>query len=130
MVPFRTIAFTAALTLALATPAAAYFFATNDHELRTGPGGQTAVAGTVAEGQRIALIDCKADWCLVAAGRKKGWIEVKFIGVAADPIPAQPGLPAIQMPPTWRWRHGPLDFADPPLGRPRDPLATPDLHLR
>jgi uncharacterized protein YgiM (DUF1202 family) len=130
MARLRTIAFTAAILVSLAVPAAAFFFATSDHALRTGPGDQARVAGAVAEGQRLAVIDCKADWCLVAAGRKTGWLEGRFIGVAADSAPSQPGLPIVQLPPTWRWRHGPLDLPDPPLGPPRPPLAEPELHLQ
>ena len=136
MVRFRTIAFTAAVLLCLATPAAAFFFAKSDRALRAGPGDQTAVAGAVAEGQRIALVKCKTDWCLVAAGRKTGWIEARFIGVAATtgsaaaPNRSPPGLPIVQLPPTWRYRQGPLDFPDPPLGPPRGQLSDPQLHLQ
>lgn len=130
MVRPQTIAFTAAILLSLATPAAAFFFATSDHALRAGPGDRTSVAGAVAEGQRLAVINCKADWCLIAAGRKTGWLEGRFIGVAADARPSRPGLPIVQLPPTWRWRHGPLDMPDPPLGPPRTPLAEPELHLQ
>ena len=46
------------------------------------------------------------------------------------PNPSPPGLPIVQLPPTWRYRHGPLDFPDPPLGPPRTQLADPQLHLQ
>jgi hypothetical protein len=82
----------------------------------------------VAEGQRIGIIKCRDKWCLVAAGKKTGWLEVRFIGVAADPKAAPPGLPMPALPPTWR--AGPLDPADPPLGPPKGQLADPDLHLQ
>ena len=87
MLHFRKAAFISALIAGafLASPAAAFFFANSDHALRAGPGGQTAIAGRVAEGQRIGIIKCRDKWCLVAAGRKSGWLEVRFIGVAADP---------------------------------------------
>src|ERR1700730_8602418 len=138
MVRLRSTTFIAAVLLCLATPAAAFFFAKSDQALRAGPGDHTAVAGSVAEGQRIALVKCKTktDWGLVAAGRKTGWIETRFIGVAAStgsaapPNPPPPGLPPVQLPPTWRYRQGPLDFPDPPLGPPRGQLADPNLHLQ
>ena len=128
MVHFRTVAFISAF-IAVAipiAPAAAFFFATSDRPLRAGPGGQTRVAGAVAEGARIALIKCQETWCLVAAGRETGWLEVRFIGVAADPKSAPPGLPMPTLPPTWR--PGPLDPPEPLLGPPRGMLADPDLH--
>jgi hypothetical protein len=130
MVRFPSLAFTSALVCAafLVTPAAAFFFATNDHPLRAGPGGQTSVAGRVSEGQRLGVIKCRDEWCFVAVGKKTGWLEVRFIGVAADPKSAPPGRPMPALPPTWR--PGPLDPADPPLGPPKGQLADPDLHLQ
>src|ERR1700692_4981089 len=107
MVRLRSTTFIAAVLLCLATPASAFFFAKSDRALRAGPGDQTAVAGAVAEGQRIALVKCKTDWCLVAAGRKTGWIEARFIGVAAStgaaaaPNPSPPGLPIVHTHAPW-----------------------------
>jgi uncharacterized protein YraI len=112
----------------LVTPAGAYF-ATSDQQLHAGPGDQTPVAGSVGQGQHISLIKCKAAWCLVSTGQKKGWLELRFVGTAAvGSNPWPPPQPTVDMPPTWRYRNGPLDFADPPLGRPRDPLADPKLN--
>ena len=130
MLRFRIAAFISALIAEafLVSPAAAFFFANSDHALRAGPGGQTTIAGAVAEGQRIGIIKCRDKWCLVAAGRKKGWLEVRFIGVAADPKSAPPGLRIPAMPPTWR--HEPLEPPQPILGPPDPQLAEPDpLHL-
>jgi hypothetical protein len=115
------------VAMVLVTPASAFFFATSDQALRSGPGGQGSVAGKVAEGQRLGVIKCKDEWCLVAAGRRTGWLEVRFIGVAADPKSAPPGLRLPALPPTWR--HDPLDFPDPPLGPPEGQLAEPELRL-
>ena len=130
MLRFRKAAFISALIAGafLASPAAAYFFANGDHALRAGPGGQTAIAGAVAEGQRIGIIKCRDKWCLVAAGHKTGWLEARFIGVAADPKSASPGLRMPALPPTWR--HEPLEPPQPILGPPDGQLAEPDpLHL-
>ena len=124
----RRLAFAAMALTLLAAPAAAYF-ATSDQSLHAGPGADTAVAGKVAEGQHISLIKCKATWCLVSTGRKSGWIELQFVGTSAAPSNPWPGAMApVQLPPTWRYRNGPLDFPDPPLSVPRDPLANPNLH--
>jgi hypothetical protein len=134
MVRFRSMMFAAAVLICLATPAAAFFFAKSDRDLRAGPGEQTAVAGAVAEGQRISLVKCKSDWCLVAAGRKTGWIEARYIGVTANTVPPSgnpwpPPVASPQLPPTWRYPQGPLDFSDPPLGPPRGQLSDPALGI-
>jgi hypothetical protein len=126
---FRIVVLAALGVAALATPAAAFFYAKATQTLRAGPGGNAGASGTVGKGQRLSLLRCEADWCLIGAGKRTGWIESRFIGVAADPSPWPAPLPPPQGLPTWRWRHGPLDFPDPPLGPPRPPLAEPDLRL-
>jgi hypothetical protein len=128
MIGLRGLAFISAAVAPtlVATPAAAVFIATSDHALSTAPGGRSS--GAVAEGQRLGIIKCRDKWCLVAAGRKTGWLEVRFIGVIADPKPAPPGLPMPALPPTWR--PGPLDPPDPPLGPPKGQLADPNMHLQ
>ncbi len=123
----RHLAVTGALLAALAAPAAAYY-ATSDQSLHSGPGADTAVAGKVGEGQHISLIKCKATWCLVSTGKRSGWIELQFVGTSAAPSNPWPGpMPQVQLPPTYRYRNGPLDFPDPPLSFPRDPLSNPNL---
>lgn len=111
----------------LVTPASAFFFANSDHALRSGPGGTGRVTGSVAEGQRLGIIKCRNEWCLVAAGKRTGWLDVRFIGVAADARAAPPGLPVPSLPPTWR--RDPLGPPDPILGPPKGQLADPDLHF-
>ena len=51
------------------------------------------------------------------------------IGTAAAPNPWPAAMPSVQLPPTWRWQNGPLDFPAPPLGPPRGQLAVPNLNL-
>src|SRR5579871_6681082 len=128
MAMLRRLALTLIALASLAGPAAAYF-ASSDQTLRTGPGADTAVAGKVAEGQHISLIRCKASWCLVSTGHRSGWIQLQYVGTSAAPRNPWPGpMPPVQLPPTYRYRNGPLDFPDPPLSFPRDPLADPNLH--
>ena len=125
---FRRLVLSTIALAALAAPAAAYF-ATSDQSLRAGPGADTAVAGKVGEGQHISLIKCKAAWCLVSTGKRSGWIQLQYVGTSAAPSNPWPGpMPPVQLPPTYRYRNGPLDFPDPPLSFPRDPLSDPNLH--
>ncbi|SHF66174.1 SH3 domain-containing protein [Devosia limi] len=81
----------AGATAAFAAPATA----TSNVNLRSGPGTNYAVVGTLRTGQNVEVIECQDSWCFIEDGNRSGWASSAYLqrfnsGGPSRPQPGQP----------------------------------------
>jgi len=87
------LAFFAVLVLVL--PAFAQMFGpavtTTNVNLRQGPGARYAIVRVLRSGEEVSISRCAGTWCLVDAGRDRGWIAQAYLRRLIDrPAPTWP----------------------------------------
>lgn len=50
--------------------------------VRSGPGTNYAVAGSLSRGQRVEVTACRTGWCYVERGRLSGYVSARYLNVA------------------------------------------------
>lgn len=83
------IAGAAMLASAVATLAAPGLITSNVN-VRTGPGANYAVVGTLRTGTGVDVTQCTGGWCYVSAGDARGWVSANYVGKPPQPAPTPP----------------------------------------
>lgn len=95
------IAYFGLVTLAFAQVAGGPAIATTNVNMRVGPSTNYQVIAVVRAGEQVAVSRCSGGWCLVDAGRDRGWISQSFLRpLIASPGPG-PGQGGGNRPPNW-----------------------------
>lgn len=85
-----------ATVLALAVPAQAQSsgeaVATGNVNLRQGPGTRYPVVRVLRSGERLDIARCSGTWCLVDAGRDRGWVAQAYTRRIVDARPPRPDI--------------------------------------
>lgn len=83
---------TAALLLSAGSAAAATAVASNDLNVRGGPGTGYPVLGVIPQGESVTASECRDGWCHIDYRGQSGWASEAYLGGAA--VSATPSVPS------------------------------------
>ena len=69
---------------------AATAFATNNVNVRSGPGGGYDVVDNLRRGERVEIDRCRGSWCLVYNNSIEGWVSANYLGDRGRPVRSRP----------------------------------------
>jgi uncharacterized protein YraI len=75
-----------ALAGSAASAFAASAVATDNVNVRSGPGGSYAVVDNLRRGQRVEIDRCRGSWCLVFGRNTEGWVAASYLGNDSRPV--------------------------------------------
>jgi hypothetical protein len=79
-----------ALAGSAASAFAASAFATDNVNVRSGPGGGYDVVDNLRRGERVEIDRCRGNWCLVYSNNTEGWVAASYLGDRGRPSRPQP----------------------------------------
>ena len=103
---FSAILALAALVGASFTAQAADAFATDDVNVRSGPGTSYAVVGVLGAGTRVQMNQCREGWCSVEQGNLNGWASQSYLDKTNNTVVVVP-VPIIIHQPRFHKPHRP-----------------------
>jgi uncharacterized protein YraI len=110
--------------------------ATANVNVRTGPGTSYGVVGTLMQGERVNVDQCRGSWCYVERRGQEGWVSANYLtsrsgwnndnnGWGRPRPPSPPQWSPAPRPP--HWNPGP---PRPPQWNPRPPRPQPVYPVR
>ena len=83
----------AAVVVFLPAAQAAPGTATNNVNVRSGPGTGYAVVDTLRRGEQVDVQRCQSSWCYVVKPGPDGWVSASYLSAGGRPVnPSNPGL--------------------------------------
>lgn len=83
----------AAVVVFLPAAQAAPGTATNNVNVRSGPGTNYAVVDTLRRGEQVDVQRCQGSWCYVVKPGPDGWVSASYLAASGRPVnPSNPGI--------------------------------------